>query len=205
MSNPCVFVISAPSGTGKSTVIKALLDQSSTFALSVSYTTRLPRLNEVHGRDYFFTTPDQFEELKEQGAFLEYTNLFDHHYGTNKFYIKELLYQGKNIILDLDLDEQGVRDLKKNKDFPSLVTIFIMPPSLKTLRERLVGRQSDTKSGISRRMDAAEQHMRLAPYYDYEVINDDLDRCVSEIWNIMQTYQKGYRPFHQGLKKAVGK
>lgn len=178
-----MFIFSAPSGGGKSSVIKGVLKDLEDIDLSVSVTTRAMREGEVDGKDYFFITEEKFNELVKNNALYEYVDSdFGPKYGTPRERVDSLLAQGKDIILDLDYP--GVQQLKKLAN-DKIKTIFLMPPSLKILRERLVNRGTDSQEVIEKRMSMAEKRVNESRYYDYVVINDDLEKAVAEVQAII--------------------
>lgn len=164
-----VFIISAPAGTGKTTLAQMLHKEFSRVVSSVSYTTRPPRPNEVEGKDYHFVTSDVFEKKIKEGEFLEYAKVFDHYYGTSKKVIEAEQKKGKHVVLVIDT--QGAMQLKGKID---AIFIFVSPPNVEELRKRLQKRQSDSPESIEKRLSWAKQEMALAPRYDYHIVNDDL-------------------------------
>jgi guanylate kinase len=183
---PCVFLFSAPSGTGKTTIIYHILNKSSQHHLCVSHTTRFARSNEKDGKDYFFIKKEEFKQLIEKNFFLEWASVFDHYYGTSYEQIDFALNQKKNLILDLDVSKDQFNQLKKNT--PSLISIFILPPSVETLRRRLINRSTESLEMIEKRMKKATQHLELAPLYDYQIMNDVLENCIEEIESIINKH-----------------
>ncbi|MDO4383261.1 MAG: guanylate kinase [Eubacteriales bacterium] len=171
-----LFVISGPSGTGKGTICKEILNICD-LKLSVSMTTRNPREGEQNGRDYFFVTKEQFEENIANGNLLEYANVYGNMYGTPKDAVIRQLERGKNVLLEIDV--QGALKVKKAMD--EAILIFLLPPSMEILRERLSGRGTDSEEAIERRSQEALNEIRLLGEYDYYVVNDDLTEAVSEV------------------------
>lgn len=163
------FVISAPAGTGKTTLVKMLLEEFSCVMESVSYTTREPRPNEVEGRDYFFISRPVFEKKIQEGEFLEYAEVFGHLYGTSKQFVSHQQEKGKHVVLVIDT--QGALQLMGQID---AVFIFISPPSVEELRNRLYRRKSETEEAIAHRLSWARKEMALADKYNYQIINDHL-------------------------------
>ena len=172
-----LYVISAPSGAGKTSLVKALLDQDQLVRVSVSHTTRDMRSGEENGKDYNFVTMDQFNGMIEQGQFLEYAEVFTNKYGTSQIWVEEQLEQGRDVILEIDWQgAQQVRHL-----MPDCVSIFILPPSVTELRKRLTGRGTDTEEVISHRMSEAMSEMSHYGEYQYLIINDDFDTALQEL------------------------
>lgn len=188
-----LFIISAPSGTGKTTLCRYLLGRCSNLALSISTTTRKPREREVDGIDYYFTTKEKFLSKIENNEFLEYANVFDNYYGTSVSFVKEKLSENKNILFDIDW--QGMRSIKKKQDQFNfnIATLFLIPPSIEILRKRLIGR-GDTEEQTEKRIAGFRNDAEKAHEYDYVVINDDLNKTcfdVEAIYNAeIQKYTK---------------
>lgn len=180
---PGVFVVSAPSGGGKTSLVSALLERDQRVALSVSHTTRPPRPGEQDGRHYHFVDTPSFEALIEQHAFLEYARVFDHYYGTGRAAVEHLLAQGKDVLLDIDW--QGARQVRGN--FPDARSVFILPPSLRELRRRLVSRGQDSDQVIERRMRDARAEISHAPEFDHLVVNDDFGLALEDLHSIVRT------------------
>lgn len=174
-----LFVLSAPSGAGKTSLAQALLKQVPDLRLSVSHTTRAPRDYERPGVDYHFVNPDEFEALARQGRFLEHAKVFDHRYGTSRDWVEGELAAGRDIILDIDW--QGARQVRQA--LAGAVQIFLLPPSLKALEERLA-RRGDADENIKRRMQDAVNEISHYREYDYLVINDDFDQTLAQLMAI---------------------
>ena len=183
-----MFILSSPSGTGKTTLTKKLAANNSNFVISISHTTRKPRPNEINGKDYYFVNRKEFDDLINGDNFFEYANIFDNCYGTLKKPVLELLSKGKDVLFDIDW--QGTKQLKKIKTL-SLVTIFILPPSLKVLKERLLNRHGGQEKLVKKRMNQFNEEVSHWSEYNYIVINDDLDKCYEEISNIIISEKKG--------------
>ena len=177
-----LIVISSPSGAGKTTIAKKLTSKKSNIELSVSLTTRKPRVGEVNGVDYKFVSPNYFKQQIKQNAFLESAKVFDNFYGTLKQQITSKLNKGKNILLDIDW--QGARQVRKKLPNDT-VTIFILPPSLKELEQRLKKRERSI-AFVKKRMSKAKQEIMHWSEYDYAVVNKDLNKCLSKIKSILQ-------------------
>lgn len=172
-----LFVISAPSGAGKTSLIKALRQHRPELALSVSHTTRSRRDGEVNGEHYHFVDISQFEAMLAQDAFVEHAKVFDNYYGTSKAAIREELDRGHDLILEIDW--QGAAQVKKL--FPEAIFIFILPPSSAELEARLRNRASDDDAVIARRLDEARREMQQSHWYDYLVINDGFEQALDEL------------------------
>lgn len=164
-----VFVLSAPAGTGKTTLVRMLTEEFHSVVQSISYTTRKMRHNEIDGRDYHFISEAEFERMIQQGAFLEYARVFGYYYGTSKETIEQAVQKGKHIALVIDT--QGAMALQKTID---AVYIFIRPPNLEELKKRLHGRKSDTLETIDTRLSWAAKELQAAESYDYLIVNEDL-------------------------------
>lgn len=172
-----LFILSAPSGAGKSSLYKALLQADPKVRISVSHTTRAPRAGEEHGREYFFVDVDSFLDMIAEDAFFEHAQVFDNYYGTSKKSIFDMLDQGLDVILEIDW--QGARQVREL--YPDAIGIFILPPSLKALEERLTGRGTDSEDVIARRMSKAVNEMSHYDEYEYVIINDDFEQALQEL------------------------
>ncbi|KGQ46297.1 guanylate kinase [Gallibacterium anatis] len=174
-----LYIVSAPSGAGKSSLISALLQQQPSYEMqvSISHTTRQPRPNEEHGKHYYFVDHKEFERLIAEDAFLEYAEVFGNYYGTSLPMIERSLKQGIDVFLDIDW--QGAQQVRKK--VPAAKSIFILPPSLQELERRLVGRGQDSNEVIAARMKKAISEISHYDEYDYLIINDDFDQALSEI------------------------
>lgn len=177
-----LLVITAPSGAGKSTLVKRLRTSISEIAFSISYTTRPSRSGEEHGRDYFFVSVPEFEKMKDENQFLEWAKVHSNYYGTHKKNVTEILLQGYDVILDIDV--QGAEQIKLA--MPEAVLIFIMPPSFSALSERLYSRDLDSKSVIEHRLKAASKEVACYDKFDYVIINDDLDSATTALVSVAQ-------------------
>jgi guanylate kinase len=176
-----LFVISAPSGAGKTSLVRALLAARPNQLVAVSHTTRTPRPNELEGRDYYFVTPARFHELREQGAFLENASVFDNLYGTGKAQIEDKLAAGKDVLLEIDW--QGAQQVRRA--MPACKTIFILPPSRAMLEQRLRERRTDSPATIARRLADAAADMSHYPEFDFVVVNDNFERATLELGTIL--------------------
>lgn len=177
MHKGSLIVVSGFSGAGKGTIMKKLVSETEDFALSISMTTRTPREGEQHGKEYYFVTKEVFEETIANDGLVEYACYCGNYYGTPKSYVDEMLSAGKNVLLEIEM--QGAMKIKEK--FPEAVLLFVMPPSAKVLYERLVGRGTETKEVIDKRMARAVEESQGIEQYDYIVVNDDLDTCVEEV------------------------
>lgn len=177
MHKGSLIVVSGFSGAGKGTIMKKLVRETEDFALSISMTTRAPREGEQHGKEYYFVTREVFEETIANDGLVEYACYCGNYYGTPKSYVDEMLSVGKNVLLEIEM--QGAMKIKEK--FPEAVLLFVMPPSAKVLYERLVGRGTETKEVIDKRMARAVEESQGIEQYDYIVVNDDLDTCVEEV------------------------
>ena len=183
-----MFVLSSPSGTGKTTLTKKLAKRNINFSISISHTTRRPRPNEINGKDYYFVSKKEFEELIKGDNFFEHADIFDNRYGTSKKPVLELLSYGKDVLFDIDW--QGTEQLKKIKNL-SLITFFILPPNLKVLRERLLNRHDGQKELVEKRMYKFNEEVSHWNKYNYIVVNDDLEMCYNQISSIIESEKKG--------------
>lgn len=189
-----LIVISGFSGAGKGTLMKKLVENYHQYVLSVSMTTREPRNGETHGKEYFFITKEQFEEKIKQEGFIEYASYCENYYGTPKDYVEEQLEAGKDVILEIEI--QGA--MKVKEQFPDAILLFVMPPSIAVLYERLVGRGTETEEVIRKRLLRAREEAVGIEEYDYIIINDDLDICLKELHELLdkthEEVQKQYNP-----------
>jgi len=183
-----MFVLSSPSGTGKTTLTKKLAENNKNFAISISHTTRKPRPNEINGKDYYFVSKKEFKDLLKENNFFEYANIFDNWYATLKKPVLELLSRGKDVLFDIDW--QGTKQLNKIKSL-SLVTFFILPPNLKVLKERLLNRHEGQEQLVKKRMNKFNEEVSHWNEYNYVVVNDDLNKCYDNILSIMMSEKKG--------------
>ncbi|MCV6612206.1 MAG: guanylate kinase [Amphritea sp.] len=172
-----LYVISAPSGAGKTSLVKALLAQDAQVCVSVSHTTRDMRPGEENGKDYNFVSMDEFNAMIEQGQFLEYAEVFTNKYGTSLLWVEEQLQQGRDVILEIDW--QGAEQVRRL--MPECLSVFILPPSAEELRQRLTGRGTDADEVINHRMSEAKSEMSHYGEYEYLIINDDFDTALNEL------------------------
>ena len=177
-----MFVLSSPSGAGKTTLARQLLADNSDLVPSVSVTTRPMRHNECHGKDYYFVSPREYKDMIDNQEFLEYATVHDNGYGTPKKFVETALSSGKDVIFDIDW--QGAKQLKQNVPH-DVVNIFIMPPSPAELRRRLTGRGTDDDDIIEKRLTKAYSEMLHWQDYDYVVVNDTTDICVQKLQSIL--------------------
>jgi guanylate kinase len=180
-------VVAAPSGTGKTTVCRAVVARDPETVFSVSHTTRSQRSGERDGHDYHFVAPERFEEMVRAGKFLEWAVYNDNHYGTSWSAIDAPLAADQEVLLEIEV--QGARQVRSRRDDARL--LFLLPPSMKVLRERLTGRGTDSTSVIERRLALAVTELQSAPDFHYAVVNDDLERCVSNVLEILAGEREG--------------
>ena len=181
MSKGVVTVVSGFSGAGKGTVMKRLIQKYDDYALSISVTTRKPREGERDGIEYFFKTKEEVETMIENDEFLEYARYVDNYYGTPRFYVEEMLAKGKNVILEIEI--QGAMQIKAKN--PEAVLVFVTPPSFEELRNRLVGRGTETADVIESRLRRASEEAEGMPSYDYILVNDQVEDCVDRLHQII--------------------
>ena len=183
-----MFVLSSPSGAGKTTLTKKIAENNSNFNISISHTTRKPRPNEIDGKDYHFIDKKKFDLLIKNNDFFEYANIFDNYYGTLKAPVLKLLSQKKDVLFDIDW--QGTQQLKNIKNL-SLVTFFILPPNMRTLKNRLLKRHQGQEKLIQQRMRKFNEEVSHWKDYNYIVINDDLEICYKKILDIIESEKEG--------------
>ena len=178
-----LIVVSGFSGSGKGTLMKRLLSQyPDTYALSISATTRAPRKGEEHGREYFFISKDEFEKMIVKGELIEYARYVENYYGTPRVYVEQKLDEGKDVILEIEI--QGA--LKVKQAFPDTLLLFVTPPNATELEKRLVGRGTETMDVIRSRLDRACEEAEGMDSYDYLIVNDELEACVSQMHEIIR-------------------
>ena len=189
MQKRMTIVISGPSGVGKGTICEKLLKEMDELALSISCTTRAPRPRkdgtmEEHGVEYFYITEEEFEKRVQEGDFFEYAGVHGKHYGTSRGFVEQMKAEGKDVMLEIDM--QGALQVKALD--PDALLIFILPPDYETLKNRLIGRGSETEEQIQKRLGDAKEQIGYSYAYDYIVINDDLDTAVQDVKNIINAY-----------------
>ena len=177
-----LYVIAAPSGAGKTSLVKALMEREPRLRFSVSYTTRKPRANEIDGRDYHFIVPDRFQEMVERGEFLEHAQVFDNSYGTGVQAVRDALGSGGLVLLEIDW--QGAEQIRRSK--PDCVSVFILPPSRAELERRLRGRGSDSAEVIERRLRNSRGEIAHAHEFDYILVNDAFEDALADLQAIVR-------------------
>lgn len=182
-----VFVIAAPSGTGKTTVCRKLLERDPRLRLSVSHTTRKPRSGEIDGVDYYFVTEDEFDRLVELDGFLEHAKYVENIYGTSWKAIEGPLGVGHDVVLEIEV--QGATQIRQR--MPSACLVFLLPPSLEVLKERLEGRGTDNDSVVARRLALVDSELAAAKIFDYAVINEDLEHAVTDVLKLIVAVRDG--------------
>lgn len=197
---PCLYILSAPSGGGKTTLAKALAAALPSTRLSISHTTRARRPGEQDGVDYYFVDRKRFEAMVQRGEFLEYAKVFDHLYGTSRKAVEELMREGSNVILDIDW--QGARLVRQH--MPNACSIFVMPPSREALEERLRNRAQDSEVVIARRMRDAVNEMRHYDEYDYLVVNDDFEKALRDLKRIIAGQKPNSPPPEFDISELTG-
>ncbi|TNC80924.1 MAG: guanylate kinase [Oleiphilus sp.] len=197
-----LYIISAPSGAGKTSLVKALLEKDPQVAVSVSHTTRAPRPGEVDGQNYNFVSKEQFEAMVKNGDFLEHAEVFDNYYGTSGPWVQQKLAQGLDIILEIDW--QGARQVRSHH--PEACSIFILPPSKAALRERLSSRGQDSQEVIDGRMDQAQSESSHYEEYDFLIINDHFDQALTELSELFSSQRLRLgrqKSLHQDLLNSL--
>ena len=184
-----MIVISSPSGVGKTTLVKLLAERNKNFEISISSTTRIPRNNEIEGKDYYFINKEKFNDLIKTKSFYEYARVFNNLYGTLKDPAIKNLSQGKDVLFDIDW--QGSEQIKKLKLKNELISIFILPPNIKTLKDRLSNRDMKDKLILKERMSQFKNDVLHWKEYDYVVINNDLEKCYQAVMSLIDCEKKG--------------
>ena len=201
MSTAKLFVIAAPSGAGKTTLVKELITRNAELKFSISYTTREKRETEVDGRDYFFVDVEKFRQLKDEDELLESAVVFDNHYGTSRSQVETTLAEGKHVLLEIDW--QGAQQVRES--MPECVSVFILPPSRAELERRLRDRRTDSAEVIERRLGDALGDMSHWDEFDYVIINDDLAVAVAELEAILRGEGAANAADHEELAERVKK
>jgi guanylate kinase len=197
--NAELWVIAAPSGAGKTSLVRALLERDPSLKFSISYTTRQPRPSEVDGRDYFFVTKAKFHEMVRNDAFLEHACVFDNWYGTGRAHVEELLDGGNSVVLEIDW--QGARQVRERA--PESRSIFILPPSIAELERRLRGRKSDSEAVIERRLKDALGDMTHWPEFEHVIVNDDFDATLERLAAVIAGREQGARTSLAAVRGAA--
>ncbi len=200
MKKGFLLVISGPSGVGKGTVLHDLMNTQKNLVYSVSVTTRKQRPGEIEGVSYFFKTHEEFEKMIEEDKFLEYAKVHDNYYGTPKDFVEEKINEGKIVILEIDV--QGALNVKKNID--NGVYIFLAPPSLSELKNRIVNRGTETESDINLRMSNAKKELSYIKNYDYLVVNDHLNSAINLVNEIINAEKHRVKRFKYIKEKVLG-
>lgn len=190
-------VVSGFSGAGKGTIMKALMSKYDNYALSISATTRKPREGEEHGREYFFLTVEEFERLIENDQLIEHARYVNNYYGTPRSYVEEKMAEGKDVILEIEI--QGA--LKVKEKFPETLLVFVVPPTAEDLKNRLIGRGTETMDVIESRMDRAIEEAESMEAYDYILVNDSVDKAVEDLHNLIQSQHMKAGNNEQRIKK----
>ncbi len=176
-----LVVITGPSGVGKGTIVKSLRQRHPHLFLSISATTRQPRQGEINGQDYYFLTVEEFKDMIDKSELLEWAEYADNYYGTPKKPVMEKINAGESIILEIEV--VGATDISRN--FPSACKIFVLPPSLSVLESRLRGRGNDLEGAIVKRLAKAKEEIAVSDEFDYQIVNDDLEKAIEEIEKIL--------------------
>ena len=196
---PRLYVIAAPSGAGKTTLVHAAVTQNPELRFSISYTTRKKRRNEADGVDYFFVKKKEFRKLRKDGALLEYARVFDNYYGTSREQVEQYLADGHSVLLEIDW--QGARQVRKS--MPDCVSIFIMPPSVEELERRLRDRGTDTAKVVERRLRDAVADMQHWHEFDHVIINDDLEQAIESLNAALHGRSEATSTRNPALRMAV--
>jgi guanylate kinase len=196
-----LFVFAAPSGAGKTTLVHAIVTKHPELRFSISYTTRKPRRNEAHGVDYLFVTRKEFMRLRDAGEMLEFAQVFDNYYATSRRQVEEHLADNRNVVLEIDW--QGARQVRAS--MPECVTIFILPPSVEELERRLRDRRTDAPEVIERRLRDALSDMSHWDEFDHVIINDNLNRAISDLEDILAGRGEASSTSSKALRRAVAR
>ena len=196
-----LFVIAAPSGAGKTTIVKALVTRNPDLCFSISYTTRQKRRTEVDGVDYLFVDVEKFERLRDEGELLEFAEVFDNYYASSRSQVEKHLSEGQDVILEIDW--QGARQVRES--MPECVTIFILPPSLGELERRLRDRRTDSPEVIERRLRDALSDMAHWDEFDHVIINDKLEQAVADLENVLAGEGGASATANVALRRAVSR
>ncbi len=196
-----LFVIAAPSGAGKTSLVRALMQRRPTLRFSISYTTRKQRPNERDEHDYFFVSKDKFEQMRDAGEFLEHARVFDNYYGTSRSQVERLLEAGQDVLLEIDW--QGAQQIRRA--LPECRSIFVLPPSREALEQRLRGRGTDSDEVIARRLRDSLADLSHWSEFDYIVVNDDFDRATGELEAIVTGQGETLRRDRAQLKELLAR
>ena len=196
-----LFVIAAPSGAGKTSLVRALMQRRPTLRFSISYTTRKQRPNERDEHDYFFVTKERFEQMRDAGEFLEHARVFDNYYGTSRSQVERLLESGQDVLLEIDW--QGAQQIRRA--LPECRSIFVLPPSREALEQRLRGRGTDSDEVIARRLRDSLADLSHWSEFDYIVVNDDFDRATGELEAVVTGQGEALRRDRAELKELLAR
>ncbi len=200
-NNAKLFVIAAPSGAGKTTIVKALVSRNPELRFAISYTTRQRRHTETDGVDYLFVDPDEFKKLNAEGELLEFAEVFDNFYATSRSQVEKHLAEGQNVVLEIDW--QGAQQVRES--MPECVTIFILPPSLEELERRLRDRRTDSLEVIERRLRDAQGDMSHWDDFDYVIINDTLEQAVDDLENVLAGRGRSCARANVALRRVISR
>jgi len=198
MSKGKLLVISGPSGVGKGTIVNKLMEMRNDMCFSVSATTRAPRAGEVEGKSYFFVSKERFQEMIRQEELLEYAQFVDNYYGTPKSYVEEKLESGMNVILDIEV--QGARNIVNA--VPDAISVYVLPPSFDELEHRLRGRGTESEAQIQGRLKRAVEEARMADFYRYIIVNDNVEHAASELDALLTAEKCSYDDRKNILKEV---